>query len=348
MMRLIKSWVLLLGLLFANASTANTANNLNIYAWSGIIPDNIVQQFEKETGIKVNFSTYDNNEIMYAKLKANKNIGYDIIEPSSYYVDRMRKQNMLTPLDKTKLVHFPELNKELLNHPFDPKNEFSIPFIWGTTGIFLNKEYYSAKNIKKWATLWDKQYQNQLMLLDDPREVFSMALLALGYSVNDTDPEHIKQAYVKLQALMPNIKLFNSDAVLSVLIDEDATLGMAWNGDLFKASRENPDLQFIFPEDGFVIWIDNFAIPKRAPHLENAYQFLNFITRPDIAEKIALYNNYPTASVTAQKRLPAAIRNNPMVYPSHEVLQRGQYQTDLSDAALALYERYWEQLKIGG
>ncbi len=321
---------------------------VNVYIWSGIIPDTIIQQFEKETSIKVNLSTYENNEILYAKLKTNKNIGYDIIEPSSYYIDRMRRQHMLMQLDKTKLTYFHNLNPDFLNRVFDPKNTVSIPFIWGVTGIFINKKSYAANSITRWSTLWGEQYHDQLMLLDDPREVFAIALLTLGYSINDTNPEHIKQAYLKLKQLMPNIKLFNSDAVLSILIDEDATVGMVWNGDLFKASHENPNLHFIFPQDGFIIWVDNFAIPKNAPHPDNAYQFLNFITRPDIAKQIAIYNNYPTANTAAQKLLPASTRNNAIIYPSHDVLRHGQYQVDISDQALALYENYWEQLKMGG
>lgn len=344
----ISYWLLLLTMLATTLSFADETNKVNVYIWSGVIPDVVIQQFEKETGIKVNFSTYENNEIMYAKLKTNKNIGYDVIEPSSYYVDRMRKQHMLATLDKSRLQHFHDLNPNFLNRAYDPQNNVSIPFIWGITGIFVNQNLYSVKNINRWSDLWDKKYHNQLMLLDDPRETFAAVLLTLGYSINDTNPEHIKQAYLKLKELMPNIKLFNSDAVLSILIDEDATIGMAWNGDLFKASHENPNLRFIFPQEGFVIWVDNFAIPKQAPHPDNAYRFLNFITRADIAKQIALYNNYPTANTAAQKLLPAETRNNPIVYPSTEVLRHGQYQTDISDQALSLYENYWEQLKMGG
>jgi len=323
-------------------------NVLNIYGWSGIIPDAVIQQFEKETHIKVNFSTYDNNEMLYAKLRANKKAGYDLIQPSSYYVDRMRKQNMLEPLDKQQLINFHNINPEFLNHPYDPNNRYSIPLDWGVTGIFVNKDFFSPNSIQKWADLWDAKYQHQLMLLDDSREVFSIALLALGYSPNDTDPKHIEQAYLKLQALMPNVKLFNSDAIISVLIDEDATLGMAWNGDVYKASRENANLNFVYPKEGFVIWIDSFAIPKYAPHLQNAYQFLNFIMRADIAEKTSLLSGYPTANLAAQKRLPEALQNNPVAYPSHKTLKHGQYQSDISDETLSVYEKYWEKLKMGG
>ncbi len=327
------------------ASAYSDENKLNVYTWSGVIPNFVIQQFEKETGIKVNFSTYNSNEIMYAKLRANKAAGYDVIEPSSYYIDRMRRQGLLEQIDKTKLSHFNNLNPDLLNRSYDPRNEYSIPFIWGVTGIFVSKP---ETRVTKWSDLWNKKYAGQLMLLDDAREVFSMALRVLGYSINDNDPTHIEQAYFKLKELMPNVKLFNSDAVITIMVDEDATIGMAWNGDLYKAQKENPNLAFIFPDDGFVIWVDNFAIPKNAPHRDNAYKFLNFMMRPDIAKEISLNNNYPTANLAAKRLLPDSIQNNATIYPSQAVLRRGKFQTDISDHAIELYEAYWEKLKMEG
>jgi spermidine/putrescine transport system substrate-binding protein len=335
-----------LGLACASSLFA-AENTVNVYTWSGVIPDSAIRQFEAETGIKVNFSTYDSNEVMFAKLKADKNPAYDVVEPSSYYIDRMRRQNMLEKLDKTKLPYFKNLNPDFLNQSYDPKSEYSIPFIWGITGIFVNKDYRDANSIKRWSDLWNSKYADQLMLLDDSREVFSMALRTLGYSVNDQNPEHIKEAYLKLKELLPNIKIFNS-APISILIDEDTNVGMVWNGDVFKASKENSQLEFIYPKDGFVIWVDNFAIPKDAPHRENAYKFLNFMLREDVAKAVALDNSFPTANLAAQKLLPAEVRDSATVYPSHDILRRGEFQTDISDEALALYEKYWERLKMGG
>ncbi|MDR3476941.1 MAG: spermidine/putrescine ABC transporter substrate-binding protein [Gammaproteobacteria bacterium] len=346
MIRIVLAVIVVTSSLIGSVAFANE-NTLNIYTWSGVIPDFIIRQFEKETGIKVNFSTYDSNEIMYAKLKADKNPSYDIVEPSSYYIDRMRRQDMLETLDKTKLTNYKNLNPAFMHQAYDPQSSYSLPFIWGITGIFLNKDYFPSNSIKRWSDLWNTKYVDQIMLLDDSREVFSMAMRVLGYSANDSDPEHIKEAYLKLKTLLPNIKIFNS-APISILIDEDAAVGMVWNGDLFKAKKENSQLEFIYPKDGFVIWVDNFAIPKNAPHRENAYKFLDFMMRVDIAKAVALDNNFPTANLAAQKTLPTEIRDNPTVYPSQDVLRLGEFQTDIGDAALALYEKYWERLKMGG
>lgn len=321
---------------------------VNIYAYTGEVPDFVVRQFEKETGIKVNISTYENNEIMYSKLRATPYAGYDLVMPSSYFVDRMRKQNMLEALDKTKLHNWHNLNSNFTNPAYDPNTQFSVPYIWGITGIFVNTQAYDPASISKWSDFWDKRFINKLMLLDDTREVFSMALLALGYSANDKNPEHIKAAFLKLKELMQNVKVFSTETVVSIMIDEDATVGMAWNGDTFKASLENPKIKFVVPQDGFVIWVDNFAIPKSAPHKETAYQFIDFILRPDVARDIAMYTRYPTTNLAGQKLLPASVRNNPMAYPSKETLKHGQFQTDVGEETQALYEKYWEELKIGG
>jgi len=320
---------------------------VNIYAWTGEVPDSVIRQFENETGIKVNIATYGNNEIMYAKLRASAKSGYDLVMPSSYFVDRMRRQHMLEPLDKSKLPNWRHLNHDFLNPAYDPGAAYSLPYIWGVTGIFLNANRYAANSVTRWSNLWESRFNNQLLLLDDTREAFSMALMSLGYTANDTNPEHIKQAFIKLQALMKNVKVFSSDTVASIIIDEDATIGMAWNGDIFKASLENKSIRFIYPAEGFVIWVDNFAIPKNAPHKDTAYQFLNFILRPDIAKIVALNTHFPITNQSGQQLLPADIRNNPMIYPSKDVLRRGQFQTDVGDDTLSLYEKYWEELKMG-
>lgn len=347
MKKFLRTLVTAVGIAIASCAFAAEDNVVNVYVWWGEVPEFAIRQFERETGIKVNFSTYDSNEIMYAKLRADKNSSYDIVEPSSYYVDRMRRQGMLEKLDKKKLPNAGNLNPAFLGQAYDPESNYSIPFIWGVTGIFLNKNYKAANNIKSWADLWKSPYADQLMLLDDSREVFSMALRVLGYSVNDSNPEHIKQAYLKLKELLPNVKIFNS-APMPILIDEDANVGMAWNGDVFKAKQENNHLEFVYPKDGFVIWVDNFAIPKNAPHRENAYKFLNFMLRAEIAKAIALDNNFPTVNLAAQKLLPESVLKNQIVYPSRETLRRGEFQTDIGDDALALYEKYWERLKMGG
>lgn len=347
MPRSLRCLITLLIFFSAQVLFAARTNVVNIYTWSQEIPYSVITAFEKETGIKVNYTSFDSNEVMYAKLRASKNAGFDLIEPSSYYVDRMRHSGILEKLDKTRLPDFKNLDPDFVNQAYDPHSEYSVPYIWGITGIFSNNDYFAPHSINSWSDLFNKKFANQLMMLDDPREAFSMALMMSGYSINDKNPTHIRQAYYKLRELMPNIRLFNTDAVVSILIDEDASVGIAWNGDLFKGSLENPKLSFIYPKNGFEIWVDNFAILKDAPHKDNAYKFLAYLMRPEVSRNISLSINYATANLAARNLMPAEIRNNPILYPSHDVLRHGEFETDIGDNTFALFEKYWEQLKMG-
>lgn len=319
---------------------------LNVYNWADYMPRSVIDAFEKETGTRINYTEYDSNETMYSKLKSNPHVGYDVIFPSSYFIDRMRKENMLTKIDKSKLAHLQDLNPSLMHQVFDPKNDYSIPYLWGTTGIVVNKKYIHPHNVTSWIDFWNPKYRNQLLLFDDVREVFSIALLTLGYPINDTNPSHIHEAYLKLKQLLPNVKTFNLEAEQNIYIDEDAVIGTGLNGEISNATSENPNLVFIYPKEGFEIWMDCIAIPKNAPHKEVAYQFINFLLRPEIAKEISLSLGFTSPNLAALKLLPPHIRNNPILNPDKKTLQRGQFLLDLGDTN-AIYEEYWNKLKIG-
>lgn len=331
-------------LLVITTSFCQAQETVNVYVWGGEIPKTIIKRFERETGIKVSFSTYDSNEILYAKLKAGGQNMYDVILPSAYFVERMRNQGMLEPINPTALTNKNNLAPAFRNNPYDPQNQYSIPLIWGITGLFYHRERHQP--LTRWSQLWDRRYHHQLLLLDDAREVFSMALMSLDYSPNDENPEHIKQAFLHLKKLIPNIKLFATDSIQSTIIDEDATVGMAWNGDVFKAQSENERIAFSFPKKGFVIWVDCLAIPKNPPHPKAAQAFINYMLRPDVAREIALQEGHALTNQAARKTLPINIRNSPLLYPPEKVLAQGHFQRDVSDAVLQLYGDYWQQLKL--
>ncbi|MCH9756053.1 MAG: spermidine/putrescine ABC transporter substrate-binding protein [Gammaproteobacteria bacterium] len=318
---------------------------VNVYAWGGEIPQKLIHDFEQETGIHVNFSTYDNNETLYAKLHALNKPVYDVIIPSTYFVERLKKQGFLKQLDHKRLPHFKNIDPTFLNASYDPNNQYSVPFVWGATGIFYN-QHWVKKSPQSWNDLWDKRWRHQLMLLDDPREVFAMALLSLGYSPNDTSPKHIEAAFLKLKSLIPNIKLFASESIQAIIIDEDALVGATWNGDAFKGNFENANIQFVYPKEGFVIWVDCLAMLNNAPHPDEAYAFIDFLLTAESGVKLALTEAYAITNQAAYPLLPKALRENPMAYPSTEVLKRGVIQLDLSEESLALYNDYWQQLKF--
>jgi spermidine/putrescine transport system substrate-binding protein len=335
----------LAGICFLSVGAAADKKMVNVYSWGGEIPKALIHQFEKETGIQVNFSTYDNNETLYAKLHASNRAIYDVIVPSTYFVERLKKQGFLKKLDHARLSHFKHLDPIFLNAAYDLNNQYSVPLVWGATGIFYNQHW--VKSIpESWQDLWEKNWKNQLMLLDDPREIFSIALLSLGYSPNDSDPKHIEAAFKQLKALIPQIKLFASESIQALLIDEDAHIGTAWNGDVFKAHQENSDIQFVFPKEGFVIWIDCLSILNNAPHPDEAYAFVDFLLKPENAASIALAGGHAIANQSGRALLPKKIRDNTTVYPSPEVLKRGVIQSDISEKSLLLYDEYWQQLKF--
>lgn len=338
-------WQIIFTIFYVPLVYANS-NVLNIYTWGGeYLPNSIVLQFTKETGIKVNLTEYDNNETMFAKLKVN-NLGYDIVMPSSYYIERMSKQGMLQKINKKKLTNWHNINPLLLNLAFDPHNDYSIPYSWGSTGILINTKYIAK--VKSWQDFWDPKYKNQLMLLNDMRDVFSIALLTLGYPINDTNPQHITAAYLKLKKLLPNVKLFNVDTIPNIYVDEDVVIGMAWSGESKLAQKENSALQYIYPQEGFTIWIDSFAIVKDAANTENAYKFINFMLRRQIAKQASLLTGYASANQAAMKLMPLDLLNNPVFNPSKLIMRRSKIPVDLPEKARRLYEKYWEKLQLGG
>ncbi|VEG89865.1 ABC transporter substrate-binding protein [Legionella spiritensis] len=318
---------------------------VNVYVWGGEIPKKVIRQFEQETGVKVHFSTYDSNETMYAKLKASSKTIYDVILPSAYFVERMQKLGMLNKLDHNRLSNLKNLAERFVENDYDPGNQYSIPLIWGATGIFYNRTNI-ANPPDSWQQLWQKKWRNQLMLLDDSREVFAIALMSLGFNPNDNNPEHIKAAYQHLLKLIPNIKLFASDSVQAIMIDEDASLGASWNGDAFKARAENSAIGFHFPKDGFVVWVDCLAIPKNPPHLNEAYEFINFMLKPESGESIALIEGHAITNEKGRARLPEKIRNNKTIYPDSKTMKRAHFQRDVGERTLAIYNNYWEQFKL--
>jgi spermidine/putrescine transport system substrate-binding protein len=324
---------------------ANAQKTLNVYIWGGEIPKKIIKQFEHETGITVNFSTYDSNETMIAKLRANKRPIYDVILPSAYFVERMRHQNMLSELDHTQLPNLRHLEKQFTKHDYDLNNHYSVPFIWGATGIFYNQQWIKSPPTT-WASLWEKNWRHQLMFLDDARDVLAIALLRLHYSPNDIDASHLQAAFEALLALAPNIKLFASEGVQATMIDEDAIAGATWNGDAYKAHHENSAIQFVYPKEGFVIWIDCLAIPVNAPHLKEAHAFINFMLKPNIAADVAQTEGHAITNKTGKALLPLSIQKNTMIYPSEKTLSRGYIQRDVGEETLKLYNQYWQALKL--
>ena len=345
--RVKKFLVALVALLFgASPALAEEANVLNIFCWSEYIPQEVVNGFTKETGIKVVLSTYESNEAMYAKLKLLGGKGYDLVMPSGYFVEVMAQEKLLTTLDKSKIKGLENLDPAALNQPFDKGNALTIPYMWGTVGMLVNKKAVDVSTVKSWKDLARPEFKGKVLMSDDLRDAFGVALKACGYSINSTNPAEIKAAYEWLKLLKPSVRVFDVTATKQAFISEEVVAGLSWNGDAFIAMQENPSLQFIVPKEGLFIWLDNFAIPAGAEHKDNAYKFISYMLRPEVAKICVEEYNYSTPNKAAEKLLAPEYAKSKLIVLDPAEVAAGEVTTNVGKTR-ELYEKYWEQLKAG-
>ena len=340
----------------APAATATlikpTSKELNLYGWSDYVPQQMLDDFTAQYGIKVNYDTYSSNEEMLAKLQAGAS-GYDLVIPSDYTVTIMRKQDMLEPIDLTQIPNFANLDPRFTNKEYDPGNKFTIPYQWGTTALVYDKSKVPFEP-KSWADLWDPKFKGKLVVLDDEREVPGMALQVLGFNKNSTDPAQLDQAKQKLIALKPNILLFNSDDPETSLLTGETWAGLVYNGNaaLAKQQATKPDdIQYICPTEGCGLWFDNLAVPKGAPHPDAAMAFLNFMLEPK--ESILITKEFPYSNPNAAA-LEYLKTSDPKTYeaymsfsatnPSPEFLAHAVEVKDVGNAT-TLYSNLWTDFK---
>ncbi|MCC4798243.1 spermidine/putrescine ABC transporter substrate-binding protein PotD [Enterovibrio norvegicus] len=321
---------------------AKAENDQLIFAnWGPYLSTELLEQFTRETGIKVIYSTYESNETLYAKMKTHPE-GYDLVVPSTYFVAKMRDEGMLQKLDLSKLNNFNELDKNYLDKPFDPNNDYSIPHVIAMTGLAVNTDMYNPDDFTSWADLWNPELEGQIMLMDDTREVFHIALRKLGYSGNSTDPQQIDEAYEELKKLMPNVLVFNSDNPANPYMSGEVGLGMLWNGSAAAAQREGLPIELVWPKEGGIFWVDSLSIPKNAKNVEAAHKMIDFLLRPEVAAKISADTGY----LTAVEKSNSAYKDNPALFPPQDDLDRGEWQDAVGELT-EKYENYFLRLKTG-
>lgn len=321
---------------------------LNLYNWSEYMPQEVLTRFEEETGVKVVYTTYDSNEAMYARLKLlDDSAAYDLAVPSTYYVSKMRNEGLLLPIDRSKISGFDQLDSELTGLNIDPENQYSVPYLWGTTGIGVDTADIEGEPVTAWEDLWDERFKGRVNLTNDMREVFHMGLRVLGYSGNSTDPQQIEEAYEKLTELMPSVRTFNSDAPRMPFLEGEADVGMIWNGEAVMGKDSMEALEYVYPEEGVIAWLDSFVIPKNAKNSEAAHQFISFVLQPEIAALISEDIGYATPVLSARELLGDEVAGDRASYPTPEDMVNAEFQTDIGDEALQVYAKYWEKLKSG-
>jgi spermidine/putrescine transport system substrate-binding protein len=320
-------------------------NTLTIYNWGDYIDPALIEKFEKETGIKVIYQTFDSNEAMMTKI-AQGGTTFDVAVPSEYAISKMKEEGLLVPLDHSKLPNLKYINPRFLDLSFDPENKYSIPYFWGTVGIVYNPDMLGGKKITSWNDLWDKDLRNQILLVDGAREVIGMGLNSLHYSLNDTNKAHLREAKRKLDALTPNVKAIVGDEIKMLIANEEAAIGVVWSGDAAEMIWENEKLDYVVPKEGSNLWFDNMVIPKTAKNIEGAHKFINFMLDPKNAAQNAEYVGYSTPNEKALEYLPEEIANDKRFYPDLDSIGNLEVYENLGKRMLAYYNELFLEFKM--
>lgn len=330
------------------------SSELRFFNWTDYIDPSILEDFEKEYGVKVIVDLFDANEDMLAKVRAGRS-GYDIVTPSDYAVEIMWRDGLIAKLDKSLLPNLKYLDPDLLNKYFDPGNVYSVPYMYGITGIAYNRSFF-PDGVDSWAALFDtaqiEKYRGQFSMLDDERETPGAALRFLGYSLNETSPEALKKAQDLLIAQKPYLAGYNSSDVNRKLASGEYVIAHAWSGSALQARNGlgdefsgNPDIAFVIPKEGGMIWMDNMVILADSPNAYTAHVFMNFLMRPDIAARNAEYIGYLSPNVEGIKLLPQEIIDlyNEGFAPNDEVMKRLEWA--VRNDQTAAFTELWTAVK---
>ena len=308
---------------------------VNVYNWSDYIAEDTIANFEKETGIKVRYDVFDSNEVLEAKLLAG-NTGYDVVVPSANFVARQIQAGIFQTLDRTKLPNYKNLDPEILKvlAGYDPDNQHVLPYLWGTTGIGYNvakiKERMADSPIDSWDMLFKPDIVARfkdcgVSILDTPSEVVPIMLRYLGLPTGSQNEETLAKAEAALMQVRPNIKYFHSSQYLNDLANGELCLVMGWGGDVFQARDRAHDanngnqIAYVIPKVGTLMWFDTMAIPKDAPHVDNAYQFIDYVMRAEVTAAITNQVHYANGNLAATPKVDANITTDPSVYPDAAV-----------------------------
>jgi spermidine/putrescine transport system substrate-binding protein/spermidine/putrescine transport system permease protein len=290
------------------------AEELNLFAWSEYIPQEVLDGFTEETKVQVNYETYASNEEMLAKLVSGA-ARYDLIQPSEYVIEALVKEKKLVPIDHAKIPNLKNLGKEYWGQPHDPKLEYSVPYMQGTVGIVINKDKVKDP-ITGYNDVFQEKYKGRIVILDDSLEIVTWALAADGLSPDEVTKEKLEKIKPTLAKWLPLVKVYDSDSPKTALLNGDVDLGIVWSGEAAILMKENPKkFAYVLPKEGAHMFIDNLAIPKGAEHIETAHKFINYILRPEVSRKISGEFPYTNPNLEARKLLTQEERDNSASYP---------------------------------
>ena len=343
-MKKIKSIIILASVLVIGMTASGCGSKkptLNVYNWGDYIDKSVLKDFEEEYGIKVVYDTFETNEDLYVKLKQGSS-NYDVVIPSDYMIERMIREDMLVKLDKNNVPNLNKVDDQFFNLEFDPSNDYSVPYMWGTVGIIYNKTMVSDP-VDSWDILWNPKYENEIFMLNSQRDTIAVSLLRLGYSMNTRNESELEVAKAELIKQKPLVRAYLGDEVKDAMVGEEAAMAVVWSGDAIAMIRQNSDLDYIIPKEGTNLWFDSMVIPKTTTNKEAAEKFIDFMSRPDISARNTDYIGYSTPIPEAVEMLPDDIKNSKVAYPSEAEIENTEVFKDPLDI-IKIYDRIWTEI----
>lgn len=345
-----KSLVLLLclclGLMTIGCGGKSSPNGkVVVFNWGEYIDPDVLTMFQEETGIEVVYDEFETNEIMYPKVESGA-AKYDVICPSDYMIQKMIEHDLLAEINFDNVPNSTNIGKDYWNQSkqFDPDNKYSVPYCWGTVGILYNKTMVDEP-IKSWSALWDEKYADNILMQDSVRDAFMVALSYAGHSINSTDPAQLEEARDLLIQQKPLTQAYVIDQVRDKMIGGEAAIGVIYSGEAIFTQRENPDLEYVIPEEGTNIWIDSWVIPKNAENKENAEKFIDYMCRADIALKNFDYITYSTPNEAAKELIEdEAIKNSKIAFPDFSQYKLSTFSY-LGEEMDEYYNQLWKEVK---
>ncbi|MBE7555052.1 MAG: spermidine/putrescine ABC transporter substrate-binding protein [Anaerolineales bacterium] len=315
---------------------------LIFYNWEDDMPQAVLDAFTTEYGVKVTYLTYDTSEEATANIKSGQ-VAYDIAVIEHDYVPSLVADGLLAQVNYRHVLNFKNISPNFRDLTFDPNNKHLIPYTWGSTGLIIRSDLVE-KPVTRWADLWAKRYAGRIAVRPEPSELITIALKSLGYRVNTEDPAALEAALQHLLELKPSLTFVETETegALAGLLSGEAVILVGWPGDALAAQSRNPAITYVLPEEGTFLWGDGFVISANSPNKDTAELFLNFLLRPEINAQIVNEYHYATANEAAYPFINPDIRNNPIVFPPIEDIEKGEWYLPLSPDGQKLYDQVWQ------
>ena len=337
------------------ASGSADGGELYVYNWGEYIDEDVISQFEEETGITVVYDLFETNEEMYPVIEAGA-VNYDVVCPSDYMIQKMRENDLLAELNFDNIPNIDQIDPAYMemSQAFDPENKYSVPYCWGTVGILYNTRLLDELGVPaptKWADLWDERLSGEILMQDSVRDAFMVALKKDGYSMNSESKDELEQAKQELIDQKPLVQAYVIDQVRDKMIGGEAAVGVIYSGEMLYIQDEvaslglDYDLEYVIPEEGTNLWLDSWVIPKNAKNKENAEKWIDFMCRPEIAKANFEYITYPTPNKGAFELLDEDMQNNKAVFPDIDFLKDSEVYQYLGDDTDAIYNELWKEVK---